>query len=302
MLVNMNDVLLPARKGRYAVGLFNAVNLEMARGILQAAEHTGSPVIMGTAEVLLPYGPLEELSYFLIPMAKKAKVPVVIHLDHGLSHSLCLKALELGFSSIMYDCSTDPYEDNVRKVREMAEIAHGYGATIEGELGHVGNNGDGTDPSQYFTDPEMARDFVTRTGVDALAIAVGNAHGAYKLPPKLDFERIRAIAGAVNVPLVLHGGSGLSDDDFRRAIREGICKVNIFTDINSAAAAAVRRESTADAHCESASAVRPNAAAPAESPADGLGLTDLIPAVVEAVQVETEKKLQLFGSVGKAGN
>ena len=242
MLVNMNEVLRPAKKGQYAVGLFNAVNLELARGIINAAESTRSPVIMGTAEILLPYGPLEEVSYYLLPMAKKASVPVVVHLDHGLSYDTCIKALELGFSSIMYDCSTDSYDDNVRKVKEMADIAHSYGATIEGELGHVGDNegsAEGShhidDPSKYFTDPKLAKDFVEKTGVDALAIAVGNAHGAYKLPPKLDFERIRTIAKTVDVPLVLHGGSGLTDDDFRKAIKDGISKVNIFTDINVAA-------------------------------------------------------------------
>ena len=204
MLVNMNEVLLPAKKHKYAVGLFNAVNMELARGIIAAAECTGSPVIMGTAEVLFPYGPLEEVSYYLIPMAKKANVPVVVHLDHGLNKETCLKALELGFTSIMYDCSTDSYDENVRKVKEMADIAHSYGATIEGELGHVGDNegsaeGDShlADPSAFFTDPKMAKDYVDKTGVDALAIAVGNAHGAYKLPPKLDFERIRTIASTI---------------------------------------------------------------------------------------------------------
>lgn len=227
------------------MGLFNAVNLELARGIIRAAEASRSPVIMGTAEVLLPFGPLEEVSYFLLPMAKKANVPVVIHLDHGLNYDTCVKALELGFTSIMYDCSTDSYEENVRKVKEMAEIAHSYGATIEGELGHVGDNEGSAedssyvdDPSKYFTDPKMAKDYVEKTGVDALAIAVGNAHGAYKLPPRLDFERIRTIAQTVKVPLVLHGGSGLTDTDFKRAIQEGISKVNIFTDINVAAAKA----------------------------------------------------------------
>ena len=140
MLVNMNEVLLPAKRNHYAVGLFNAVNLELARGIIAAAESTGSPVIMGTAEVLLPYGPLEEVSYYLLPMAKKAQVPVVVHLDHGLRKETCIQALELGFSSIMYDCSTDSYDENVKKVKEMADIAHSYGATIEGELGHVGDN------------------------------------------------------------------------------------------------------------------------------------------------------------------
>ena len=284
MLVNMNEVLYDAKKGRYAVGLFNAVNLELARGIIAAAEQTGSPVIMGTAEVLFPYGPLEEVSYYLLPMAKKAKVPVVIHLDHGLKEETCVKALELGFTSIMYDCSTDSYDENVRKVKEMAKIAHSYGASIEGELGHVGDNegsAEGSshlaDPSQFFTDPKMAKDYVEKTGVDALAIAVGNAHGAYKLPPKLDFERIRTIAKAVDVPLVLHGGSGLTDNDFKNAIQEGISKVNIFTDINVSAVKAHFSQFT-DMN---------------------KGIIDLIPAAVEAIKQETMKKMELFGSVGK---
>jgi len=287
MLVNMNEVLRPAKKNHYAVGLFNAVNLELARGIINAAEATRSPVIMGTAEILLPYGPLDEVSYYLIPMAKKASVPVVVHLDHGLTYDTCIQALKLGFSSIMYDCSTDSYEENVRKVKEMADIAHSYGATIEGELGHVGDNegsAEGsdhlTDPSAFFTDPKLAKDFVEKTGVDALAIAVGNAHGAYKLPPKLDFERIRTIANTVDVPLVLHGGSGLTDNDFRKAIQEGISKVNIFTDINVAAVEAeFKKFSTMDK-----------------------GIIDLIPAAVEAVKLETVKKMKLFSSDGKADN
>ena len=285
MLVNMNDVLKPAQQGKYAVGLFNAVNLELARGIIAAAEQTHSPVIMGTAEVLLPYGPLDEVSYYLIPMAKKANVPVVVHLDHGLNKQTCIKALELGFTSIMYDCSTDPYEVNVEKVKEMADIAHSYGATIEGELGHVGDNegsAEGSshleDPSKYFTDPKMAKDFVEKTKVDALAIAVGNAHGAYKLPPKLDFERIQTIRRTVDVPLVLHGGSGLSDNDFKKAIELGISKVNIFTDINIAAVKAEFRQfSSMDK-----------------------GIIDLIPAAVEAIKQEVVKKVEVFSSTGKA--
>ncbi|MBQ7097267.1 MAG: class II fructose-bisphosphate aldolase [Clostridia bacterium] len=285
MLVNMNEVLRPAKKGHYAVGLFNAVNLELARGIIAAAESTRSPVIMGSAEILLPYGPLEEISYYLIPMAKKASVPVVVHLDHGLTYDTCVKALKLGFSSVMYDCSTDSYEENVRKVKEMADIAHSYGATIEGELGHVGDNegsAEGSDhmadPSAFFTDPALAKDFVDKTGVDALAIAVGNAHGAYKLPPKLDFERIRTIAKTVDVPLVLHGGSGLTDNDFRQAIKDGISKVNIFTDINVAAVEAEFKKFS-DMN---------------------KGIIDLIPAAVEAVKLATMEKMKLFSSDGKA--
>lgn len=285
MLATLNDVLIPARKGKYAVGLFNAVNLELARGILAAAEEMRSPVIVGTAEVLFPYGPLEEVSYYLIPMSKKASVPVVVHLDHGLRKETCIKALKLGFSSIMYDCSTDPYDINVEKVKEMTEIAHSYGATIEAELGHVGDNDDSaernsvqTDPSRYFTDPKQAKDFVEKTGVDALAISVGTAHGTYKLPPKLDFERIKAIADTIDIPLVLHGGSGLSDYDFKKAIEKGISKINIFTDINIAAVEA-----------EFSAFDRMNK-----------GIIDLIPAAVNAVKESVIRKMNLFGSAGKA--
>ena len=273
MLVNLNDVLTPA--GGYAVGLFNTVNLEMARGVLAAAEEQNAPVIIGTAEVLLPYGPLEELSWLLLPMARRAKVPVVVHLDHGLHYETCRQALELGFTSVMYDCSTDPYEENVRKVREMVELAHSYGATVEAELGHVGDNpAEGSapvSPEACYTSPEEARDFVEKTGVDALAVAVGTAHGAYRFPPKLDVDRISRIAQAVHVPLVLHGGSGLSDDDFREAIRRGIAKVNIFTDINVAGAQAARQNDRS-----------------------GCGLTDLIPGEVEAMKEAVLTKLRLF--------
>lgn len=276
MLANLNDVLKPARENHYAVGLFNTCNLEFARGVIAAAEETQSPVIIGTAEILLPVASLEEMAEMLIPMAKRASVPVVVHLDHGLNAETCKKALELGFSSIMYDCSTDPYDVNVQKVAEMAKLAHSYGATIEGELGHVGNNPtteDGeADPSAFYTEPGEALDFVTKTGVDALAIAVGTAHGAYKLPPKLDFQRIREIEGTIDASLVLHGGSGLTDDDFRKAIDEGISKINIFTDINMAAAKAAH-----DGY-ENGSVL----------------LTDLQPMMVEAVKQATIKKMNIF--------
>ena len=284
MLVTMNEVLQDAKKGHYAVGLFNAVTLELAQGIIAAAEETGSPVIFVTAEVLLTYNSLEDLAMILIPMAKRAKVPVVVHLDHGLHKETCLKALKLGFSSIMYDCSTESYEVNCERVREMTEIAHSYGASIEGEIGHVGGaEGAETaeqqaDASKFYTTPQEAKDFVDRTGVDALAIAVGTAHGAYKLPPKLDFDRIRTIARTVPTPLVLHGGSGLTDTDFRKAIEAGISKVNIFTDINIAAV------ESAMAHFTSM----------------GKGIIDLLPSVRDAVKLSVMEKMQLFGSCGKA--
>lgn len=276
MLATLNDVLLPARKGGYAVGMFDTINFEMARGVLAAAELTGSPVIIGTAETLLPCGPLDEVSYFLIPMARKARVPVAVHYDHGLTFEKCMEALELGFTSIMYDCSTDSYEENVRKVKEMTGLAHAKGVTVEAELGHVGGNegdSEATDYAVFYTDPAETKDFVKRTGVDALAIAVGTVHGAYRFAPKLDFERIETIKNTIEVPLVLHGGSGLSDEDFARAIRCGISKINIFTDVNTAALEGIQN------------AFRNGKKV----------ISDCIPDQVQAITEATIKKMKLFG-------
>ena len=281
MLVNMNDLLLPAKKGRYGIGFFNAVNVEMARAVIEAAEELHAPVMVGTAEILLPAMSLEHVAEYLIPMARKASVPVCVHYDHGLTFEKCMEALKLGFTSVMYDCSTEDYAGNAAKVAEMVRICHGMGVTVEGELGHVGDN-DGAGkldkPSDYYTDPEMAADFVNHTGIDSLAVAVGNAHGDYKFPPKLDFERIETIARRTGLPLVLHGGSGLSDTDFRTAVQKGICKVNIFTDIDKAGKAGIEEGLAAGA----------------------LSMTALIPYEIESMKRVVRNKLELFGSVGRA--
>ena len=250
MLVNMNDILIPAKKSRYGVGFFNAVNIEMARAVIETAEEMNSPVMVGTAEILLPYMPLDQVAGYLIPMAEKASVPVCVHYDHGLTYDRCIEAMDLGFTSIMYDCSTLGFEENMEKVGKMADICHARGVTIEGELGHVGDNegaGKLEKPEDFYTDPDQAVRFVKSTKVDSLAVAVGNAHGDYKFPPRLDFERIKTIADLTDIPLVLHGGSGLSDDDFREAVKRGICKINIFTDIDKAGKAGLERGISAGA-------------------------------------------------------
>lgn len=281
MLVTLNEVLKDAKRNQYAVGLFNTVNLEMARGVIAAAEEARSPVIIGTAEVLLPYAPLEELSWLLVPMAKAASVPVVLHYDHGLTESMVMKAIRLGFSSVMYDCSSMSYEDNIDACRNLTKFAHLMGVSVEAELGHVGANdaaaeSAGGDESIY-TEVEQAAEYVARTGVDALAVAIGTAHGAYKARPKLDFNRLSDIAAAVETPLVLHGGSGLSSEDFRKCIKCGISKVNIFTDINCAAAKGASEIYT-----------------------DGCGMTDLMPEITERIRKAVLCKMEVFGSVGKA--
>lgn len=272
MLVTMHEVLGEARKHRYAVGLFNVVTLEMARGVLEAAEALRSPVILGTAEVLLQYTPLDVLADLLVPMAKRSSVPVVVHFDHGLTEGQILRAVDAGFSSVMYDCSACAYEENVSRVAALAKIIHGRGCTLEGELGHVGSaQADG----DLYTDPAQARDYVERTGVDALAVAIGTAHGVYKTTPKLDIGRLDQIAAAVDTPLVLHGGSGLKEEDFQRCIRHGVCKVNIFTDVNLAALRA--------AH---------------EAYAHSRGMSLAVPAVVAAVREAAMEKMRVFGGEG----
>ena len=281
MLVNMKEILAKAQKEQYGIGFFNAVNVEMARAVIETAEEMHAPVIVGTAEVLLPAMSLERVAEYLIPMARKASVPVAVHYDHGLTFEKCMEALKLGFSSVMYDCSTASYEENLANVAEMVRICHGMGVTLEGELGHVGDNegaGKLENPSDYYTDPAVAADFVQKTGVDALAVAVGNAHGDYKFPPKLDFERITAIREATGTPLVLHGGSGLSDDDFREAVRRGVCKINIFTDLDKAGKAGIEE------------GLKKGAAS----------MMGLIPYEIEAMKEVVRNKIGLFGSDGRA--
>ena len=281
MLVNMREMLGNARKGQYGIGFFNAVNVEMARAVIETAEELRAPVIVGTAEVLLPATPLERVAEYLVPMAEKASVPVAVHYDHGLTFEKCMEALKLGFSSVMYDCSVASYEENLEKLAEMVRICHAMGVTVEGELGHVGDNegaGKLEKPSDYYTDPAAAADFVQKTGVDALAVAVGNAHGDYKFPPKLDFERIAAIRDSAGVPLVLHGGSGLSDGDFREAVRRGVCKINIFTDLDKAGKAGVEK------------GLRSGAGS----------MMGLIPYEIEAMKEVVRNKIGLFGSVRRA--
>ena len=281
MLVTMNDLLIPAKQKGYGVGFFNAVNVEMARAVIEAAEELHAPVMVGTAEILLPAMELERVAEYLIPMAKKATVPVCVHYDHGLTFERCMQALKLGFTSVMYDCSTMGYEQNVEQVAEMVKICHAMGVTVEGELGHVGDNegaGKLKNPSDYYTEPETAADYAARTGVDSLAVAVGNAHGDYKFPPKLDFERMEAIAEKTGLPLVLHGGSGLTDDDFRTAVQKGICKVNIFTDLDKAGKTGIE------------TGLREGAAT----------MMELIPYEIAAMKEAAAEKIKLFGSENMA--
>ncbi len=279
MLVTLKDVLMDAKKKKYAVGDFITINLEMTKGIIEAAEELNSPVIVSPTEVFLNKASLEELSPFLVEMAKRAKVPVVLHYDHGFTPEKVLQTLKYGYSSVMYDCSMLTYEENLRNVTIMTKVAHLFGASIEAELGHVGsaNNTINGDESIY-TQVDIAKEFYEATDVDALAVAVGTAHGAYKEKPKLDFNRLKELSEKISCPLVLHGGSGLSDDDFKKCIKSGAAKINIFTDLNYIAAKAAH-----DFYEQGNNYY-----------------TDLMPHIVESVKKATKEKIIIFGSANKA--
>lgn len=277
MLANLNDILPRAAKEHYGVGLFNTIDTDMLEAAISAAEELRSPIIIGTAEVLLPYGELKLIAPSVIAAAKRASVPVVVHYDHGLTFERCMEALKLGFTSVMFDGSAGDSANNIAATREIVKIAHAMGATVEGEIGHVGEAASGdNETNDRYTTVKEATDFVNATGVDALAVAIGTAHGAYKAKPRLDIERLKEIHAAIPTPLVLHGGSGLSDEDFRNTVREGISKVNIFTDICIAGANAMKDAANAGADYLKTREMR-----------------------VKYINAAVKQKIKLFGSVGK---
>ena len=278
MLVNLNDILKKAQEGHYGIGLFNTTDSDMLEAVIAAAEELRSPVVIGTAEILLPYGDLKLIAPSVIAAAKRASVPVVVHYDHGLTFDRCMEALKLGFSSVMFDGSTKDYETNLKETREIVKIAHSFGASVEGEIGHVGN-ADVNDNllTDMYTTPEEAEEYVKATGVDALAIAIGTAHGVYKSKPMLNIDRLKAIRQKIDTPLVLHGGSGLSDDDFKTTVREGIAKVNIFTDLCLAGDRAMK-----------------------EGLEKGLGYLETRNLKVKYIKEAVKNKIRLFGSENKA--
>jgi fructose-bisphosphate aldolase class II len=229
-LVKMKKLLEQAETEGFGIGAFSVGNMEMIMGAVQAAEELQTPIILQIAEVRLKNSPLEFVGPMMVSAAQKAKVDIAVHLDHGLTIETVKAALNMGFTSVMLDASASPFEENISKTREVVQLAKAFGATVEAELGLVGGSEDGSsDHGINCTNPYDAKTFVEQTGIDALAIAIGNAHGNYPVAPRLQFEVLKAIKEAVNVPLVLHGGSGITDEDFQKAISLGIKKVNIAT-------------------------------------------------------------------------
>ncbi len=229
-LVKMKDLLRRAEEKNIGCGAFSVGNMEMVRGAIRAAEELDTPIILQIAEVRLKNSPLHLMGPMMVQAAKEAKVDVAVHLDHGLTFETVDKALELGFTSVMLDASTLPFEENIARVKAVVEKARKYGATVEAELGLVGGSEDGScDYGIRCTDPDDAVVYARETGIDALAVAIGNAHGNYPVAPTLAFDVLEKIHEKVDIPLVLHGGSGITDKDFQRAISLGIRKVNIAT-------------------------------------------------------------------------
>ena len=241
MLVNLKEILAIAEERKCAVGAFNTPNLECLIAVIDAAEKLGTPLIISHAELHENISPLEKIGPVMVQAAEKAGVPVCVQLDHGETLDYIERSLEIGFTGIMYDGSLLPYEENLMNTKKAVAMARSFNAGVEAELGAMPSR-EGVEAASgpVYTDPAQAEKFCRETGIDALAPSFGTAHGIYKAKPMLDFERVRIISEKTGLPLVMHGGSGVSEDDFRRAIKAGIRKINYYTYMSNAGSRAVR--------------------------------------------------------------
>lgn len=286
MLVTLKEVLGAAKEGKYAVGAYNITNGLCLSPLIKAAEAKRSPLIINIAEVSFDDCDINRIAPGIVQSAKDASVPVVINLDHGLTDDAVMTAIRNGFSSIMFDASKMSYEDNIAKTRQVADFAHSQGISVEGELGHVGGGeAEAGVPQEVdtsaFTEVGKVVEFVEKSGVDALAVAIGNVHGFYKGEPKLQFDLLEQIAAISPVPLVLHGGSGISDDDFRKAASMGICKINFYTGLSHAVF------NRMDAYMKGLEGKY-------------VDMTSFSWEMMNAIQETTEDRMEVFGSAGKA--
>ncbi len=282
-LVTVKTLLEAAEKGKYAVGAFNCNNMEIVQAIVAAAEAEKSPVIIQASQGAIKYAGLDYVVALCNAAAKTASVPIALHLDHGTDMDQIIQCIVGGFTSVMYDGSSKPFEENVAMTKKVIEIARAAGVSTEAELGKLGGIEEHINVSErdaMMTDPEEARRFVEETGVDSLAVAIGTAHGQYKFPPKLDFERLKRIKERVDVPIVLHGSSGVPAEDLVTAIRLGVRKVNIDTNIREAFCWTLR------------DAIMKNP--------DELDPRKLLKPAREAMTEVIREKIRIFGSNGKA--
>lgn len=280
MLANLRDLLQDAKEKNYAVGSFSVANMEMVLGVIKAAEETRSPIILQIAEVRLNHSPLALIGPLMLAAAEEADVPVAVHLDHGTTLECISQALDIGFTSVMFDGSHLPLEENIRITKQVVEMAQDYDAAVEAEIGCVGGSEDGSvDIEMHCTSPEQAVRFAAETGVDALAIAIGNAHGNYKHEPVLRFDILEKVHESVDTPLVLHGGTGISPQDFIKCHQNGIKKINIATATFESVEKSVR-----------------------EAYKNGKinGYYDLHTAEIAGAYENAKKHMEIFYSVGKA--
>lgn len=279
MLVNMRDLLADAEKGNYAVGSFSVANMEMVLGVLKAAKELSAPVILQIAEVRLKQSPLELIGPLMVAAAENADTPVAVHFDHGKTLEKIEQALDLGFTSVMFDGSHLPLDENIEMTKRVMAMAEEYDASVEAEIGCVGGSEDGSeDIAINCTKPEDAVRFESETGVDALAIAIGNAHGNYKSTPKLRFDILQRVEEITDTPLVLHGGTGISPEDFVKCSKTGIKKINIATATFDMVENTVR-------NCYNRNSIK--------------GYYDLQAAEVEGAYENAKKHILIFGTDGK---
>ncbi len=278
MLVSMKEMLLKAQKGRYAVPHFNVWNVEMLEGARDAAEECASPVILSFGTGFVKNTDIDHFASMMISMARAATVPAAVHWDHGRNFGIVQHAVDLGFTSVMIDASANPLDINIRLTKEVVDAFQHRGIPVEAELGHVGAETKYEDAlaSYGYTDPDQAKEFIDGTGADALAVAIGNMHGVYSSEPKIDFAILERVRNAIDVPLVLHGASGIGDADVRKAISLGCTKINIHTELGQAAMIAIGDN------------------------AGKLNYLALQQEIRKAIKGRAMEKIHLFGSDGKA--
>lgn len=282
-LVNVDTLLEAAEKGGYAVGAFNCNNMEIVQAIIEAAEEEKSPVIIQASQGAIKYAGLSYIVGLVETAAKEATVPVALHLDHGTSFEQCIQCIGRGFTSVMIDYSKHSLEDNIQMTKRILEIANELGVSVEAELGKIGGTEDDITVDEReatFTDPDEAERFVKETGIKSLAVAIGTAHGQYKGEPKLDLDRLSEIKSRVNIPIVLHGSSGVPDDTLREAIKRGVRKINIDTNLREAFTDGVRE----------VLAKNPNEIDPRK----------ILGPAKERMKERVKEKIRIFGSNGKA--
>ena len=280
MLVNMKELLKDAQNGNYAVGSFSVANMEMVLGVLKAARELSAPIILQIAEVRLKQSPLKIIGPLMVAAAENADTPVAVQFDHGKTEEKIKQALDLGFTSVMFDGSHLPLDENIATTKRIIDIAGKYNASVEAEIGCVGGSEDGSeDIAINCTKPQDAVRFEAETGVDALAIAIGNAHGNYKDVPKLRFDILQKVNEMTNTPLVLHGGTGISPDDFVKCSKNGIKKINIATATFDCVEQSVRQAYEQDAIN---------------------GYYDLHLAEIDGAYQNAKKHIMIFGSNNKA--